>query len=299
MLKQFMIGQYGGFDDKKFKRDFKLGFHGIEACLMGHEEDVECLQDAANREGFHFGVHFPLRSGYAKLRDALFLSPNDTEREQAYRYIQQELDYMTSVNPDYVLFHYPKPVILDDRVDWSLWRFTDETEYVYESKYSFAEFSEKSELLFAWLSDKSEEYRFTPVLEFDGLNKYIYETDFLECLLDRYPRIRLCLDTARLHLQDETDPHFDAKLVIHKFTKYAHIIHLSNAQVAADGIQNRHYPVLPELRPEEGWAPIAEYLRIVRQENRNVKILFEHRSDRISDEQLERCYAWVDELLNS
>ncbi|MDF2679086.1 MAG: hypothetical protein K0R47_276 [Brevibacillus sp.] len=32
-MHQFMIGLYGGFDAEKYKRDFRKGFYGIEACL--------------------------------------------------------------------------------------------------------------------------------------------------------------------------------------------------------------------------------------------------------------------------
>lgn len=52
-------------------------------------------------------------------------SSNDLTKLQAYDSIQQELEFLAPVKPDYVLFHYPKPVVLDDRVDWSKWRFDD------------------------------------------------------------------------------------------------------------------------------------------------------------------------------
>ena len=60
---------------------------------------------------------------------------------------------------------------------------------------------------------------------------------------------------------------------------------------------NSHYPALPELNPAEGWAPIEDYLRIIREENSEVKIMFEHRSDLITAEQLEHCYEWVNGIL--
>lgn len=98
-------------------------------------------------------------------------------------------------------------------------------------------------------------------------------------------------------MQDKLDPYFDARAILRKFTRYAGLIHLSNVQVN-DSVQNSHYPVLPELSPQDGWAPIEDYLRIIRAENSDVKIMFEHRSDLISEEQLQRCYLWVDGILN-
>ncbi|WP_337926661.1 hypothetical protein [Paenibacillus caui] len=129
------------------------------------------------------------------------------------------MNYLASAKPKYVLFHYPKPVILDDRVDWSKWRFADRKEYVYESNFSVNEFLEHSEYLFQWLSLKSDEHNFIPVLEFDALNKYIYQTDLLEELLNKYRKIKLCLDTGRLYLQEKVDPFFSSRQLIKKYAK--------------------------------------------------------------------------------
>jgi hypothetical protein len=293
-MNRFIIGQYGGFDYKKYQRDFQKGFYGIEACLFRNEHDIANLVQEAEREGFHIGVHFPLRAGISRLRDAQFLSKDRTVRGHAYDLIQQELDYLAAIKPSYILFHYPKPVILDERVDWSKWRFADRSEYEYETLYSFQDFKEASEMLFAWLSQKGREYRFTPILEFDALNPYIYDDDFLERLLENYRDIRLCLDTARLYLQDRLDPFFDAKSAIQKYARFADTIHLSNVQITDDNtIQKSRYPVLPNQLPSEGWAPIEEYLNAIIQENKSVKIMFEHRSDFVSDEELWECYRWV------
>ncbi|WNS44615.1 TIM barrel protein [Paenibacillus sp. MMS20-IR301] len=295
-LQKFMIGQYGGFDYGKFQKDFKPGFYGIEACSFRSGEDYLNLLKASQQHGFHTGIHFPLRADAAKLRDALFLSQDQDERHAAFGHIQAELEYMAELRPEYVLFHYPKPVILDDRVDWQHWRFSDRREYIFESEITLEEFIRRSEDLFAWLSRKGQEYGFQPVLEFDGLNRYVYGHDFLEQLLSEYPGIKLCLDTARLYLQEKLDPDFDARMLLRKYLKYASLIHLSTVLVNGK-VQYSHYPVLPELRPEDGWAPIADYLRIIREENPGVRIMFEHRSDLITAEQLESCYGWVESLL--
>lgn len=129
---------------------------------------------ASRARGFRIGVHFPLRAGKSLFRDALFLDADKHVRDEALRLIRNELDYLRNVRPDYVLFHYPKPVILDDRVNWDKWHFSDRTEYVYDSDYSLELFAERSDQLFAWLSAASRDYGFTPVLEFDALNSYIY-----------------------------------------------------------------------------------------------------------------------------
>lgn len=143
------------------------------------------------------------------------------------------------------------------------------------------------------MADKN---KFTPVLELDALNRYIYDTDILEMLLERYPRIRLCLDIGRLHIQDKIDSNFDSYKFTKRFAKYAEVIHLWNVKVTSN-LENSHFLVLPSLKPEEGWADIESYLNIIREENSTCKINFEHRSDLITDEELENCYNWVNNLL--
>lgn len=294
---RFLIGMYGGFDESKFARDWRDGFYGIEACLFEREDEIARLKEAAKDGGFRIGVHFPLRAGRSRIRDALFLARDQAARELAYAYMRQELESLAAVRPEYILFHYPKPVILDDRVDWSLWRFADPSEFVRESDYPLEDLEELTEALFRWLSAQGEAYGFTPILEFDGLNRYVYEHDFLERLLGKYGRIRLCLDTGRLYLQQIFDPHFDAGRVLRKYGGFTDAVHLWNVQFQDGEVRNNHYPALPGLDTGDGWAPIESYLRIVKELNPGVRIVFEHRSDLVSDEELKRCYRWIHELL--
>lgn len=296
-MNNFMIGQYGKYDFDKFHRDYRKGFYGIEAFLLNSEQDIEHLVNESQRYGFHIGIHFPLRAGVHKFRDPQFLSNIDSIREDAFKCIDGELDYIRTkkIKPWHIVFHYPKPVILDENVDWRNWRL-EGNEYVYESIYSCDELYKRSEFLFEWLSEKSMEHDFIPVLELDAISKYIYKTNLLEDLLDRFERIRLCIDTARLHAQDVTEDLYDPLDIIRRFSPYSGEIHLSNARVT-DSIECYHYPALPGLKPSEGWADIESYLRIIHKCNPNVKVMFEHRSDLISDEELESCYSWVDGLL--
>lgn len=132
-------------------------------------------------------------------------------------------------------------------------------------------------------------------MEFDALNKYVFNDDFLETLLEKYKRVKICLDTGRLHLQNKIDSNFDEKEVIKKYAKYTEVVHLWNVKVPSN-LENNHFPALPNLKVEDGWAPIEEYLKIIAEENANVRIMFEHRSELIGDEELEKCYSWISNL---
>lgn len=297
-MENFMIGMYGKYDNIKFNRDFRENFYGIEACLFEDEREIEKLINETERKGIKFGIHFPLRSGISNLRDPQFLSLDVETRENAYKYIESELNYIKKkgLNPEYILFHYPKPVILKNDFNMNNWRFADNSEYTYESDYPTNEFKKYSENLFSWLSEKSLEYNFIPVLEFDALNNYVCEDNFLENLLEKYKAIKICLDTGRLHLQSKIDLDFNEKEIIKRFAKYTQVVHLWNVKVSGN-LENNHFPTLPSLKLEDGWAPIESYLKIITKENKDVKIMFEHRSDLISDKELDSCYSWISSIL--
>lgn len=294
MNNNFMIGMFGNFDENKLKRDFKEDFYGVEACLFKSEEDINRLIEVSKSRNFKIGIHFPLRAGMSKFRDMQFMSLDKIVKAEAFRNIEDELIYIKNkgINPEYILFHYPKPVILKDNFDMKNWRFADISEYVYEDKYSFEEFKSSSEYLFKWLSEKSVEYKFIPILEFDALNKYITENDFLEQLLQKYEGIKLCLDTGRLHLQHKIDYGLDEINIIKRFARYAAIVHLWNVRIN-DNLENSHFPALPKLKEEDGWGDIEKYMTIIFSGNPEIKVMFEHRSELISDDELEQCYSWI------
>lgn len=168
---------------------------------------------------------------------------------------------------------------------------------MYEADYSFEMLIEQSEKLFQWLSIKASEYNFTPVLELDALNKYILKTTFLDELLIKYPTIKLCIDIGRIHVQSRIDLGFDAIDVLKRFSRHTQVLHLWHAKVG-EIVEHGHFPLLPDLKPEDGWADVEKYFEIIRSENRDIKLLFEHRSDLITNEELDSCYEWIDRLYN-
>lgn len=298
-MKNYIIGQYGNFSNEKFIKDYRKGIYGIEACLMNSEEDIIALVKALDDNDLKLGIHFPLRNGVFKNRDPLFLDADNNVRDASFKQIEEELEYIKHrrINAEYILFHYPKPVIIPNDFDLSRWRFYDRSEYVYEIDYSFELLIDQSEKLLQQLSIKASEYNFTQVLELDALNKYILNTTFLDELLSKYPTITLCVDIGRIHVQSRIDPGFNAIDLLKRFLRHTHVLHLWQAKVG-EIVEHGHFPLLPDLKPEDGWADVEKYFQIIRSENRDIKLLFEHRSDLITNEELDSCYEWIDRLFN-
>ncbi|MCB2297882.1 TIM barrel protein [Clostridium tagluense] len=297
-MKRFMIGQFDRFDINRQNRDFRDYFFGIEVNQMESLDELQILKDNIRDRNLKIGIHFPLLKNQWRARDPQYLSKDNRTYEESINYMESEFERAEQLNPDYILLHYPKPVILDGNVDWSSWRFCDDTEYYYESDISYNYFEERSRNFFKILSQQGKKYNFTPVLELDGLNKYIYETNLLEDLLDEYSNIKLCLDFGRIHLQDCIDDSFIGQEIVRKFGRYTHLVHLWNVKIDIN-VTNAHYPALKSLKTADGWGDMESYFKILNEVNNNYKVLFEHKSHLISDAELEECYQWIGELVNS
>lgn len=297
MNKRFLIGQYDSFNIKRHKREHRKGFRGVEACQFTQIEDIKEFESFMYLNNLSFGVHFPFRKGLWKYRDPQYLSQDNSIFKESYEYMEEEFQFIAQTNAEYVVIHYPKPVVLDRKVDWNrCWRFADETEYYFEDDYSFEEFKNRSRQFFEWINALSSKYSIRILIELDALNEYIYGTNLLNELLNEFKHVELCLDFGRLHLQHMIDRQFDAfrfiKLVGHNVKH----VHLWNVKVA-NNVEGGHYPALAELCPEDGWADTKAYFNSLNQVSTDYTVLFEHNTSVIDDSQLQGCYEWIDQLV--
>lgn len=296
-MNRFIIGHFNKFDYAKQNKDFKNKFWGVEVCNFESLEEIDKLKNESENKNFNIGVHFPLKSGDWRLRDPQFLCKNLENRKSSYEYMEKQFQLIKDIGGKYVLFHYPKPVILDESVDWTNWRFADNTEFCFEKDCTFEYLKEESEKLFDYLNNVSLTYGLKVILELDAMNKYIYDSNFLEELLEKYTNIKLCLDLGRIHIQEVIDRNFDSFKVAEKFSKYTELVHLWNVKVT-EKVEYSHYPALPNLKIEEGWGDIEKYLSIINKENKDFKVLFEHDSSLISEEDLNKCYEWIFKIIS-
>lgn len=291
-MAEYFIGTHLIFDDEKYKRDFRDDFTGVEFCNFTSRIEIDRMLEIAHKDKFKIGIHFPLDKSSYEYRDPLLLSLDENERETAFQAVEKEIKFAARIGAEYLLIHFPKPMVLDKNLQWEKCNFTHENETVDELQYPYEKFSENCFKAFKILSDLSKENRIQIVLEIEMLNKYLYKGDLLKQLLEKYSDIKLCLDSARIHVLSKVDENFDHKKFIKEMAKYTYLLHLSNIKVT-DKLEQGHHPVLKELKTSEGWCDIGEFLEIVSSENRNLKILFEHRSDIITYNELAECYDWV------
>lgn len=295
-MNNFLIGMYGKFDDLKYKREFRPGFWGIEACMFPDEQEVDKLVNKSVKDGFNFGVHYPLIKKDTLYRDPFLIALSEDEREKAWECFESEVLVSSGKGAAYILTHFPKPVLVNRSLDLNHWRFAGDKEWMYADEYSLEALKENLGIMFKKLRDISERYDIQVFLENDAMPGVMAESVFLVDLLKDNEKIRLCLDIGRLHLQQKLDRSFDAIQFTEIAAPYTGHIHLWNTN-PAENLSGGHWPVLPKQKQSEGWADVSRFISIIKGFNSEVKVLFEHRSDLVNDEELDECYHWVEELL--
>lgn len=295
-MNNFLIGMHGRFDIHKYNRDFRPGFFGVEACMFPGEQEVDELACKAGEDGFSFGVHYPLIKKNTPYRDPFLIAPDAEVRREAWECFENETAYVSGKGAAYILTHFPKPVLVNRSLDLQYWRFAGDKEWMYSDTYPLELLEENLGAMFKRLSDVSKKYDIQVVLENDAMSTVLTKSSLLVELLERYDKVKVCLDIGRLHLQEKLDTSFNALEFTEMMAPHTYLIHLWNTN-PIQNLSGGHYPVLPGQKPSEGWADIEGFIEIIKRFNNNVKVLFEHRSDLVSDEELNECYCWIEQLL--
>ena len=295
-MNSFLIGMYGKFDDSKYKRDLRPGFWGVEACMFPSEQEVDKLVSRTMEDGFNFGVHYPLVKKDTLYRDPFLIALSENEREKAWEYFENEVLFASGKGAAYILTHFPKPVLVNRSLDLNYWRFAGDKEWMFTDEYPLEALKENLSMMYKRLYDISDRYDIEVFLENDAMSTMLIESRLLVDLLKENYKVKLCLDIGRLHLQEKLDPSFNAIKLVEMMAPYTGHIHLWNTNPAGN-LSGGHYPVLPKQKPSEGWADIKRFIDTIKGFNSKVKVLFEHRSDLVNDEELDECYRWVEELL--
>lgn len=292
-MTEFFIGMHYHFDFTKYQRDYvSTEFTGIEFCNFSSSEDINEIADFTKANNIKVGIHFPLNRKSYKYRDPHLLSLDEQERREAMEALITEIGVAKIINAEYILIHFPKPMILDKHLNWDICNFTIADNPIDEEEYPFELFKKNTFDLMCHLTQLSEESGIQIVLEIELLNKYLYQGEYLQELLSQFTKIKICLDSTRLNVQSKIDKNFDCMKFVKEMAPYTYLVHLSNIKVN-EIIEHGHHPVLKRLDIDSGWFDIDTFLSIIAENTKDIKILYEHRSDIISDKELSECYEWV------
>ncbi len=302
MQPKFMTGVHGAFVAEKLTRETRSGFHGIEVSCLRDWDEVRQVTTFARDNGLAVGVHFPLiRDHYPCVSlHPWLISTNEDVRNAGFQAVARDLEAACSLGAEYLIVHYPKPALLDERFDWSDWRIVSGGEAVDRRTTTRSQQEDLSYAAFDRLSLLARQTSAKLVVEHDILNAWHYESLDQRALLPRlfstYPGLGFCADAGRLHLQEATDPAFDAERFLSLMLPHITNVHVWNVQVGTNRFGG-HHPARPCLNGRDGWGDIAGMLQVLASLQES-HVMFEHRADEVSDQELDECYAWVASLLS-
>lgn len=289
-MKKYYIGIHDGLDHKKIKRDLKAHFHGMEVCNLQSEEEWEKLQRIAKEKAVTLGVHFPRLKSDFHMRDPWINHPRDVLNHEGLQAIEKTLLTLKDLEDSYLLVHFPKPLVLDQQLDWSLARLPDDG-YIDSKTMTKTQFHQACHQAMSKLNALSEKHGIPIVLEVELMHHWLYEGDFLLNALARYRRLSLCADSARMHVMDHIDKRFRMIPFLRRHAAYISNVHLSNLHIGK-GITDAHHPPLQALNTQEGWCDIEAFIKALNSRYPH-RVLYEHQSSRITDQALEACYEWT------
>ncbi|MBN4063082.1 MAG: hypothetical protein COA82_07905 [Alkaliphilus sp.] len=293
----YYIGMHNEFDKSKFERDIIGKISGIELCNFKNISEVRAVKKLADQKNLKLGIHFPLLRSSYKYRDPMVTSVEKYEYEEAFQALEMELKFAKQIEAEYLLIHFPKPMVLDPRLNWSMLKFGTH-DAVYENELTSIEFITTCESAMDRLEKMSEIAGIPIVLEIEIINKWLYEKEWFVNLLDKYKNISICLDSARLHIQGVIDDNFDISQFVSRLSSYTKNLHIANIQVR-NGVEKRHYPALPELKEQDGWCNIVQFTSSIEDRSKLQNVLYEHKSDSITLDELRECYSWIESQLET
>lgn len=295
MHADYQIGIFHRLDRDRFQREWRPWFHGVEVSNLVDQTEADQVL-AFLREGkLPFGIHFPLLQPAAgSALHPLVCSLDPEQRAAAVQQVAAAMQSASRQGAEYLLIHFPKPAILDSRLDWSDWRFAQSDEAIIDSLIDREEAAAAAADACRQLAGLPTALGLPLVLELDILHAWHYRELLVE-LFQRYPQLGLCLDTGRLHLLRATDRELEPIQLIRSLRSQITNLHLWTVRTG-ENRRGGHHPVLPSQSGADGWGEIGLMLAELSAAER-ATVLFEHRSDLVSSVELEECYQWVRDTL--
>lgn len=286
------IGMWGSFDDEKWQRDLTSEIHGVELSMIPELELIETLQ---RLDGRPFGIHHPLKWQEKRFPEFLIHEERDEAVECAVRAIAEA----ATLGAEYILFHFPRPLFVPENFRLEYWGGCQENPVVDHDLMDLEEIEDDLWMVADRLDQAVQEHGMRVYLEHELLHPVFYNRLFPE-LFQRYPSLGLCLDTARLRLQEFCDANFDLDQFLKTMSPYLTHLHIADLIPGLVG-GKRHLPILygrsQILKDKEFSLVGIDLPRYMKHLQGEYGILFEHDSSNLRVDQLREIYQYTRKLL--
>lgn len=288
------IGMWGGFDEKKWQRDLTTEIYGVELSMIPESELMETLQ---RLEGKPFGIHHPLKWQEKRFPEFLIHEERDEAIESAIRAIVEA----DSLGAEYILFHFPRPLFVPKNFRLEYWGGCNENPVIAHDQMNLDEIEEDLWIVAERLDQAGQKSGIRIYLEHELLHPIFYNRLFPE-LFQSYPSLGLCLDTARLRLQEFCDMNFDLDQFLKTMSPYLAHLHVADLVPGLAG-GKRHLPILygrsQTLQSKDSSLDGIDLPRYMQHLQGEFGILFEHDSSNLSADQLYQIYRYTQQLFKT
>lgn len=258
----------------------KAGFKRVQLCQkFSKSEDVTSLLKLAIEQDIKISYHAPVFH-QADPTATYYLSNNERLRDATFEILDINLRMAQCLPADYVVIHFTSKTMLNE---------------TYESKEQVMNLAQES---LKRLDELSEKYGVKINLEYASFEEHFSDPkDWLNLIKLSY-HVRLCLDLGQLY-KDCKNKDYDFYEKLRELLPYTRVVHIWNMKEIGDWEEKGYIPVHPSQDPADGWIDIQKAVNIIKEENRDIPIIFEPNFTYRGEEYFSEGIDWVNHLMES
>lgn len=218
------------------KESFDLGLKRVEIVTSSKEKalsDAEKAYKYSMKYSIHLPVFLPKWFGGGQW-DAFFCDPSEEKRELSFALLEENLDFVKSLNADYCISHFGGIVPLLPQ----------------EELKPYSEIIEQS---ISRLESLSEKYGVKILIEYFGLNKNLYLPGDWVSLVENHNQLGLLLDTGHLYFSCANNC-LDLQDSLAALGSHASAFHIWNTKGTDHYWEYHHVAPNPSQTIDTGWA---------------------------------------------
>ncbi|OHW61948.1 xylose isomerase-like TIM barrel [Andreesenia angusta] len=256
----------------------KRGFKRVQICQkFSKTEDVTSLLKLSREKGIKISFHAPI---FHQVDHAAtyYLSKNFRLREATFEILEINMKMAQCLPSEYVVIHFTSKTMKDESYD------------SYEEMMKIARRSVKR------LGKLAEKYSLKVNIEYASYDEKFRDPDeWIELVKDQSD-VGICLDIGQLFTNCKA-----LKLDFHEKLRdilpYTNAVHIWNTRDESDLDKFGYIPVNPSQSPEEGWIDIEKSIEIIKEQKREIPIIFEPNFDYSGEEYFSEGLDWVNNII--
>lgn len=282
-------GRYGGEDVQQDGLALGAGWDGAEIGLLEDIASFWAAVAAAEAHEWIVGVHYPAVRAAAP-RQPRLLDPQRDVRRQELERVLRALEEARAAGARDVTLHFPYPPLAES--DPARWPGVGD--WLEPDAFTRPALTDAARWALEGLAEAQERLGTGVLLEIEGPNRWFYRDGLWARLLEEFPTLGLCLDTARLgrlgHLYGVKPAELAAPWLDRVRAVHLHEGRASGEEPAA-GV-----PARPELTAAGGWAGAAEVAGEAVRRYARCRLVVQHRPALATPEEADRSLAWAKAL---